>query len=95
LDKDQKPVFKPDQIHIGTIFDIIDQDGDGQITLPNYRRYFEAWGLDETLAELAFAKLDLSGDGHLSRHAFIQLCTNFYISDDPNVPGNWLFGPYE
>ena len=78
----------------GAIFDIIDRDGDGQITLQDYSRYFKAWGLDEDLAEQTFSQLDLSGDGRLSRSSFIQFNSNFFTSDDPNLPGSQLFGPY-
>ena len=79
----------------GAIFDVIDQDRDGQITLEDYSRYSEAWGLDEDLAEQAFSQLDLSGDGNLSRSSFIQFNSHFFISDDPNLPGSQLFGPYD
>jgi Ca2+-binding EF-hand superfamily protein len=79
----------------GAIFDIIDRDSDGQITLQDYKLYFKAWGLSSSLAKQAFSRLDLSGDGRLSRSIFIQFGSNFYLSDDPNMPGNWLFGPYE
>ena len=79
----------------GAIFDIIDRDGDGQIALQDYSRYFEAWGLDEELAERTFSHLDLSGDGRVSRNSFIQFNSNFFISDDPALPGSQLFGPYD
>jgi Ca2+-binding EF-hand superfamily protein len=79
----------------GAIFEIIDLDGDGKITVHDYKQYFKAWGLDEALAEQAFPRLDLSGDGRLSRSIFIQFGSNFFMADEPNVPGNWLFGPLE
>ena len=79
----------------GSIFDIIDLDSDSAITLQDYKHYFQALGLDETRAEEAFAHLDLSGDGRLSKEMFIQFGSNFFVSDDPNMPGNWIFGSYE
>jgi len=79
----------------GAIFDIIDLDGDGKITVQDYKHYFEAWGLEEDLAEQAFTHLDLSGDGRLSRSIFIQFGSNYFMNDEPDVPGNWLFGPLE
>lgn len=79
----------------GAIFDIIDLDDDGEITLREYKLYFKAWGLDEKTAEEAYSRLDLSGDGRISRGAFIQYGSNFFISDDPHVPGSWLFGSIE
>jgi len=79
----------------GAIFDIIDRDADGQITFQDYTLYFNAWGLNKDLAQQAFSQLDLSGDGRLSRSSFIQFSSNFFISNDPAVPGSRLFGPYE
>lgn len=79
----------------GAIFDIIDLDDDGKLTLQDYKHYFKAWGLDEDLAEQAFSHLDLSGDGRLSRSIFVQFGANFFISDESNMPENWLFGPPE
>jgi len=79
----------------GAIFDVIDRDADGRITLQDYTLYFKAWGLDEDLAQHAFSQIDLSGDGLLSRNSFIQFSSNFFTSDDPALPGSHLFGPYQ
>lgn len=77
------------------IFDTIDLDGDGQITRDEYKLFFEAWGIDPALAEAAYAQMDFNEDGRLSRGAFLQYGSNFYINDEPDVVGNYLFGPYE
>jgi len=79
----------------GAIFDIIDRDKDGKIKLEDYSMYFKAWGVDESLAERAFASIDLNGDGVLSRMSFVQFGSNFFISDDENEFGNLLFGPLD
>jgi Ca2+-binding EF-hand superfamily protein len=79
----------------GAIFDIIDRDADGQITFQDYALYFKAWGLEEDLAQQAFSQIDLSGDGSVSRSSFVQFSSNFFMSDEPNLPGSQLFGPYE
>ena len=77
------------------IFDTIDLDGDGQISRDEYKLFFEAWGIDTALAEAAFSRMDFNADGRLSREVFLQYGSNFYISDEPDVVGNYLFGPYE
>jgi Ca2+-binding EF-hand superfamily protein len=77
------------------IFDTIDLDGDGEITRNEYKLFFEAWGIDTALAEAAFSQMDFNADGRLSREVFLQYGSNFYINDEPNVAGNYLFGPYE
>ena len=78
-----------------SIFNTIDLDGDGQITRDEYKLFFEAWGIDTALAEAAYAQMDFNEDGRLSRGAFLQYGSNFYINDEPDVVGNYLFGPYE
>ncbi|MBE2225396.1 MAG: EF-hand domain-containing protein [Anaerolineae bacterium] len=77
------------------IFDTVDLDGDGEISLIEYRQFFRAWGLDAETAVVAFASLDLNADARLSREAFLQYGVNFYVNDEPNVAGNMIFGSYE
>ncbi|MBK8904036.1 MAG: EF-hand domain-containing protein [Anaerolineaceae bacterium] len=77
------------------IFDTIDLDSDGQISRDEYKLFFKAWGIDTALAEAAFSRMDFNADGRLSREVFLQYGSNFYINDEPDVVGNYLFGPYE
>jgi len=86
-----------DQLYdlFGAIFDVIDRDGDGKIKLDDYKDYFNAWGVDENLAEGAFSSIDLNGDGNVGRMSFVQYGTNFFISDDENDFGTLLFGPLD
>ena len=77
------------------IFDTIDLDGDGKISLTEYKLFFRAWGLDGATAVEAFSSLDLNSDAQLSREAFLQYGVNFYVNDEPNVPGNRIFGSFE
>jgi len=79
----------------GIIFDAINLDNDRYITLEDYKNYFKAWEVDESLAKPAFSSLDLSGDNRVSRMAFIQCAVNFFNSDEKEEFGNLLFGPYE
>lgn len=79
----------------GAIFDILDQDGDRKINIDDFITYFKAWGVDEALAQGAFDSIDLNRDGILSRQIFVQFGANFFISDDPNDYGNFIFGALE
>ena len=76
------------------IFDTIDLDGDGEISLAEYKLFFQAWGLAESSAVAAFNSLDLNADARLSRAAFLQYGVNFYVNDEPEAPGNWVFGAF-
>ena len=42
-----------------------------------------------------FNKLDVNGDGELSKEDFWQLANDFFFTDDLTLPGNWLLGFYE
>ena len=77
------------------VFDCVDLDGDGEITRDEYKLFFQAWGIDSTLAEAAYSQMDFNADDRLSRGAFLQYGSNFYINNEPDVAGNHLFGPYE
>jgi hypothetical protein len=77
------------------VFDALDMDHDGGVALEDYRYYYACSGQRLSDAGGNFAKLDLNGDGRISREEFTRLCTDFFLGDDPQAPGNWLFGPYE
>jgi len=78
-----------------TIFICLDADGNGEISLAEYKQFCTAVGLGEEVAEEAFARLDENGDGVLSREEYMERSKEFHTSDDPNAPGNWLYGSYE
>ena len=77
------------------IFDTIDLNDDGEISLTEYKLFFQAWKMEDALAQEAFSSLDLNHDSRLSREAFLQYGVNFYVNDEPDVAGNMIFGPYE
>jgi juvenile hormone diol kinase len=98
-DRQRKEGFKQELAQVsklfGAIFDTVDRDNDGNISLAEYELFFQAWDIETSLAEAAYAALDLNDDGRLSRRAFLQYGVNFYINDEPDIAGNYIFGPYE
>ncbi|MAS34969.1 MAG: hypothetical protein CL610_13250 [Anaerolineaceae bacterium] len=76
------------------LFELIDTDGDGQITQDEFRLFYQAYGIDVALVEDIFARLDLNADSVISADEFAQLGYDFHYSDDPDCPANWFFGPY-
>lgn len=75
------------------VFTILDQDGDGSVTAEEYAAQYRHGALDVEEAAAAFARLDLDGDGRLSVDEIMQLAEQFFRSEDPDEPGNVLFGP--
>ncbi|SDW63277.1 Ca2+-binding protein, EF-hand superfamily [Amycolatopsis xylanica] len=77
-----------------TMFDAIDENGDGEISRAEYRQLIEAWNGTATDTDETFGLLDLDGDGHLSRKEFVEHWTEFWAGDNPDAPGTWVFGRF-
>jgi Ca2+-binding EF-hand superfamily protein len=76
------------------IFDAFDLDGDQKVSVEEWRAFFRCYSIDPGEAEDCFEKYDLNGDGYVSRSELIDLVGQFYLSADPDAPGNYLFGSY-
>ncbi|MFD5825595.1 EF-hand domain-containing protein [Lentzea sp. NPDC060358] len=73
------------------MFTAADADNDDRVSQDEYRAMIRAWlGHD---GPVDFARLDLDGDGGLSRHEFVQLWMEFWAGDDAEAPGSHAFGP--
>jgi juvenile hormone diol kinase len=75
-----------------TLFRIVDANGDDRISLQEYEDFLKIHGRDPKDAALIFPKLDVDGDGFVSREEMKKAVVEFYFSDDATSPGNWLFG---
>ncbi|GHB08186.1 EF-hand domain-containing protein [Streptomyces termitum] len=76
-----------------TIFDAVDENGDGRISPEEHQRLVDTWHGRSVDTTGVFEQLDRDGDGYLSRPEFTALWIEFWISDDPADPGNQLCGP--
>ena len=75
------------------IFGLLDEDGDGQITIDEYRQFYKMMRMSEAFADEMFSKLDLNQDDGISMEGLLTLTEQFFVGDDPNAPGNLFFGP--
>lgn len=77
---------------VDKVFDLLDANHDGSITAQEYASWLVASNVAAEVAGEAFRKIDLDSDGALSKDQIRQLFFDFYYSNDPQAPGNWLFG---
>jgi len=77
---------------VGSVFDLYDTDRDGDISLPEYLDIFLSFELKSSLVGKSFVSLDANGDGAISKEELIASITEFLVSDDPDLTGNWIFG---
>jgi Ca2+-binding EF-hand superfamily protein len=70
----------------------LDRDGNGSLSRDEYVRMYDALGVPPATSTEAFKRLDRDGSGELSYAEFRQAIVEFYLSADPNAPGNWLLG---
>ncbi|MEJ3657832.1 EF-hand domain-containing protein [Actinomycetes bacterium KLBMP 9759] len=73
--------------------DIIDTDRSNTVERDEFvSMYQRTFGAPVEKLNEAFDKLDLNGDGSLDTEELKQAVLEYWTSDDPSAPGNWLFG---
>lgn len=70
----------------------LDVTGDGMISPDEYARLFDAIGVDREVSIPAFHRLDRDNDGAIGRDEWRAAVIEFFLSADPDAPGNWLLG---
>lgn len=83
-------VFQPVAV---TWFRLYDTDDSDSLSLEEFHVLSKALEISPADTEAGFRKFDVNGDGELSEEEFLEVARQFYASEDPDVPGNWLYGP--
>jgi Ca2+-binding EF-hand superfamily protein len=78
----------------GSVFQLLDVDRDGKISIAEYREFLASHQIDPKLADAAFPKLDANGDGHLSEAEVLAIVMEFFYSDDAAASGNLFYATF-
>ena len=73
-----------------TIFNSLDTDEDGYLTLMDYQNWFKHFQLQGNPVAI-FYKLDINKKGKISKENFGRLVLDYYLYK-PDAPGNYLWG---
>ncbi|KAK2585044.1 hypothetical protein KPH14_008564 [Odynerus spinipes] len=86
------PAHAPDwqQTYMKFMFDLEDSSGDGSIDENEFSNVCHSNGVQEAEARDAFKKLGVGKE--VTREKFFDLWKQYFTSDDPTAPGNFIFG---
>ncbi len=76
------------------VFDVFDQDGNQKMSQDEWANLLRVYHVSPIYVPAIFSRLDGDGDGFLSREDVTQAMDDFFYSNDPESPGNQMFGPY-
>ena len=77
---------------VALVFSVFDVDGNEQLNLEEYQQFFQAHNQDKSNANETFKKLNLKDDEYISKKQHMELINQFFKSEDPDAPGNFLWG---
>lgn len=78
------------QVLVDAFYQLADSDHDGRVVEGELIRHFRAWGHTEQQAREAFRRLDRNNNGAIAKEEWMTNLEEFYYSEDPEAPGNWL-----
>lgn len=91
---DKDKYLKEVQSLMKLIFEVFDDNSDGQLSQAEWTQLFQVYNVHPAYAPAAFKQLDMNGDGCLSRDEILVLIDDFFCGDDLDSVANSMFGPY-
>ncbi|KAK9879280.1 hypothetical protein WA026_004130 [Henosepilachna vigintioctopunctata] len=73
------------------MFELEDASGDGSIDVDEFTSVCSCYGLEPTECREAFSKMS-QGKNDVNYAQFEILWKQFFMSEDPQEPGNYIFG---
>ncbi|KAG8304497.1 Non-specific lipid-transfer protein [Homalodisca vitripennis] len=74
------------------MFDLEDTSGDGAIDEEEFAMICSSYNVPEQNARDAFRKFSRNGTLEITREKFGELWVEYFASEDPSAPGNFIFG---
>ncbi|KAK7788638.1 hypothetical protein R5R35_013957 [Gryllus longicercus] len=90
--KNPESVLEWQNLYKDFIFDHVDSSGDGTIDLEEFTTVFTGYGLSAEECGQAYDKFTSNKTVEVDRPVFAKLWQEFFTSEDPNAPGNFIFG---
>lgn len=75
------------------LFQAVDMDSNGNISIAEFKLFFKCLGLTERDAERSFLAIDTDGDGVLSIKEFVKLGREFFLTENPKRVSKNFWGP--
>ncbi|XP_037819641.1 calexcitin-1 [Lucilia sericata] len=89
--KDPSTVMDWQNKYMNFMFDLEDASTDGSIDVSEFALVCSSYGLEKKECEEAFAKM-AQGNEEVTREQFAALWEEYFSSEDPSAPGNYIFG---
>ncbi|KDR10594.1 Calexcitin-2 [Zootermopsis nevadensis] len=78
--------------YMNFMFDLEDSSGDGSIDEEEFKSLCVSYGLNPQDSAEAYNKFTSNKTVDITREVFAGLWKQFFASEDPNAPGNYIFG---
>ncbi|KAL3318616.1 hypothetical protein Ciccas_002722 [Cichlidogyrus casuarinus] len=76
-----------------TFFKAVEVDGNGTISMNEYRSLQESWNVGRDEAEGMFKVIDRDKDNLINADEYLNAWVEYFLSEDPNSPYKAFFGP--
>ncbi|KAG5891447.1 hypothetical protein JTB14_019925 [Gonioctena quinquepunctata] len=75
------------------LFKAVDKDRSGEITVEEFKLFFDVLGLKEQDAILAFRAIDSNGNGKITKKEFVKHGRDFFLTEDEDRISKYFWGP--
>ncbi|XP_012253815.2 sarcoplasmic calcium-binding protein [Athalia rosae] len=75
------------------LFKAVDKDKSGEISVQEFKLFFQCLGLTTEHAAITFSYIDTNEDGKISRKEFVSLGRDFFLTEDQTRPSKHFWGP--